>query len=582
MPEAQAVWTDPRTWRFRDKVTAAALNTDVRDNLLWLKQQTRRVADVAEHGAGDGDGSDDTQAFLEAQATGFDIYVPDGDFRLEPGNLKLDSGQSLLMAPGAVVTQHAAMGSGTHYLVDAEDVEDVEIIGGKLVGARASEAAGTTGGVRLAGANKALVDTEAHSFTRDGIYLAASTSGARPSRVTIGARTVCRSNMRNGLAVVACDRLFILAGEYSDTNGAAPECGIDIEPSADNLVNDVRIGPVLCFDNAGHGLQLFGKDENGRQLRGVTTAGAISRDNTGRGFRVARVSDASFAACDAFRNGAGGWRVDRGVDYPTRRNKFTGCGAQDNTGPGFETLDGSGAQLFSACFAEGNSTDGFLFVDSSDWTLDGCYSTGNGRHGLNVSNGDEWRAVGCQLRFNGQHGFRGRDVNNASLIANYSRANSQETAESYDAFHFTHTSTGSSNNNLLESNQTLSGGTQRHGVSLSSQSSNNWITGNDLSGAQQQGIADGGSGNVARHNKGHVTENHGEATIASGATSVTVSHGLDYTPAGSEIQISARGNATNDPGHMWVSAPGSSSFTINCRNDPGTSGLLVGWQVQRV
>jgi len=42
---------------------------------------------------------------------------------------------------------------------------------------------------------------------------------------------------------------------------------------------------------------------------------------------------------------------------------------------------------------------------------------------------------------------------------------------------------------------------------------------------------------MLRHNIGHPTENQGTATITSGSTSVTVSHGLNETPDASDIQV---------------------------------------------
>lgn len=72
----------------------------------------------------------------------------------------------------------------------------------------------------------------------------------------------------------------------------------------------------------------------------------------------------------------------------------------------------------------------------------------------------------------------------------------------------------------------------------------------------------------------------GSATITSGNTSVTVSHDLGVTPADTDIRFVATNNPTNDPGNSWIDTIGASSFQINVRNDPGTSGASFAWFIE--
>jgi hypothetical protein len=71
----------------------------------------------------------------------------------------------------------------------------------------------------------------------------------------------------------------------------------------------------------------------------------------------------------------------------------------------------------------------------------------------------------------------------------------------------------------------------------------------------------------------------GTGTIASGTTSVAVTHGAAYTPTIDMIRVTFSENPTNDPGNSWVSAIGATQFTVNVRADPGASGLDFGWAV---
>lgn len=71
----------------------------------------------------------------------------------------------------------------------------------------------------------------------------------------------------------------------------------------------------------------------------------------------------------------------------------------------------------------------------------------------------------------------------------------------------------------------------------------------------------------------------GTGTIASGTTSVAVTHGAAFTPTIDMVRVMPSNNPTNDPGWLWVSNITSTQFTVNCRADPGAGGLMFGWAV---
>jgi hypothetical protein len=77
------------------------------------------------------------------------------------------------------------------------------------------------------------------------------------------------------------------------------------------------------------------------------------------------------------------------------------------------------------------------------------------------------------------------------------------------------------------------------------------------------------------------TENGGSSTIASGSTSVVVTHDCDYTPTASDIWITPTANTTTDPGNLWVDTIGAASFTVHCRTNPGAGGMPFRWQVRK-
>lgn len=75
----------------------------------------------------------------------------------------------------------------------------------------------------------------------------------------------------------------------------------------------------------------------------------------------------------------------------------------------------------------------------------------------------------------------------------------------------------------------------------------------------------------------------GQATIGTGTTSVTVTHGLVYlgvatAPTLQQIHITLGNSPTNAIGVPWVDTITATQFNINCAN-PGASGATFGWMV---
>lgn len=81
-----------------------------------------------------------------------------------------------------------------------------------------------------------------------------------------------------------------------------------------------------------------------------------------------------------------------------------------------------------------------------------------------------------------------------------------------------------------------------------------------------------------RNVKGYVTANSGTGSIASGATTAVVSHGLAVTPTLDDISVVFGEQGTNDYGRWWVSNITSTQFTLNVSADPGASNLDFAWR----
>jgi hypothetical protein len=80
-----------------------------------------------------------------------------------------------------------------------------------------------------------------------------------PTDITL-VNCVADNAYRNGLSSIGSLRLTLRGGEYKNTNGTLPKCGIDIEPDAGYTFGnrDTIIDGVRLFNNDGYGLALGG------------------------------------------------------------------------------------------------------------------------------------------------------------------------------------------------------------------------------------------------------------------------------------------------------------------------------------
>ena len=91
----------------------------------------------------------------------------------------------------------------------------------------------------------------------DGIYLGVGSDGATNRNVTIR-NVVCDGNNRQGISVITAENLLIEDCVFRNTQGTAPQAGIDFEPnhSEERLVNCV-LRNCHSENNAGHAYHIY-------------------------------------------------------------------------------------------------------------------------------------------------------------------------------------------------------------------------------------------------------------------------------------------------------------------------------------
>lgn len=252
----------------------------------------------------------DTAAFQAAinslPATGGTVYVPAGRYMIDAvTSIKLRSHTRLKMDPSAQLVA-LPTSSTRYYVVKAWGVTDVEVTGGQIIGERVKHI-GTTGewgmGVDVrSSANVYLHDFKVSDCWGDGVYVGAtgSASTAVPaSNVTI-ARIVSNNNRRQGLSITVVDKVYVYGSVFSNTNGTAPQSGIDIEPMTQGLSKNIRIENSTMTGNMGNGLELHD------YVSGLVVKSSTLKQNNGFGVLSVGAAYGWLAANTITENGLDG------------------------------------------------------------------------------------------------------------------------------------------------------------------------------------------------------------------------------------------------------------------------------------
>lgn len=117
------------------------------------------------------------------------------------------------------------------------------------------------------------------------------------------------------------------------------------------------------------------------------------------------------------------------------------------------------------------------------------------------------------------------------------------------------------------------------GVNIRNSATGIAVTSNRFSGQSSTVVQNIQADTVVSGNIGFVTEANGTATVANGATTATVTHGLARTPAVKDITLTPTNNLGNATKY-WVSGPTSTQFTVNVNADPGAGTATFAWSAE--
>lgn len=143
---------------------------------------------------------------------------------------------------------------------DQQDIH-IEGCGGKIIGDR-DDHTGVTGewgmGVSIRGSSRVTIrDLGVEDCWGDGYYIGSTANQAWSEDILLENPSTLRAR-RNGLSLVSAKRFTCVRGHFADTNGTAPQWGIDIEPnSASEFLEDILFVHPRTSDSASHGFGIY-------------------------------------------------------------------------------------------------------------------------------------------------------------------------------------------------------------------------------------------------------------------------------------------------------------------------------------
>ncbi|MCO0597361.1 right-handed parallel beta-helix repeat-containing protein [Peribacillus butanolivorans] len=291
-------------------------------------------------------GTDDTAAIQSAIDYAYankisEVLIPDGVYLIDClVNVFVKSNITLKLSPNAQL-KAKTNNVDRYYMLNIENATNVKVIGGTLTGERDTHQ-GTVGewgyGIRVSGSTHVEIsDIKIEKFWGDGIALV-SYNGTPCEYVTIR-NIVSDSNRRQGISLIRCKNTKVLDSVFSNTNGAAPEAGIDIEPDptmADS--ENITVKGCTLFGNKGSGIMVtfnvinskisenncFGNKDGiyvvgdvadaARQPKGIDISDNICNNNLRNGIRIEYVKNTNVLNNIVKNN------LDRGLNVYTLEN----------------------------------------------------------------------------------------------------------------------------------------------------------------------------------------------------------------------------------------------------------------------
>jgi hypothetical protein len=477
------------------------------------------------------------------------IYVPGSG----PGSFNSADGASWALKSGQPmnVKMFGATGNGT-----TDDTTAI-LLGVQYVG-------GAGGGRLFFPAGSYLVNTTTQwAYTYSNIYLEGEST---ESVVIVNASTNAPAiTVGNGVAQLYGGGIRSMRfANKAGVTGVAGNAGVLIQKAGQMRLEDLAFSPypnnlyqAINLNTVSQtfifGIEVQSCLQNGITLIACTDLYADecrSDYNTGHGWILQNAQGCYFVNCSGYHNSQSAWELNS---------------ASPSSNPNFNNF-------FLNCIGDTSGSYNWTINDSWNSTWVNCWGSSNISTGVNTyATGfivatqycQYLQFTNCQAEFNNSHGFYIYDPGGSPPAY----------IQISDCSFGTQGPFGNNGNGQAGPG---------YGLSTSGACNHIRINGGQFINNTTGPINQASSGNdivITGNPIGYVAAANGNGTVAVSSSSVAITHGLGFTPAANDIQITPTSSlAASSLNSYWISAVSSTTFTVSTNANASTNAWTFGWR----
>lgn len=185
------------------------------------------------------------------------IVLPDFPISINRAGLSIGSKKTIVFQKNSQI-KYQGPANGKHWdIIKIYNVDDVKIINANIVGSRYSkekQSGEWSAGISVFNSkNVCILNPKISDTLGDGIFIGSEDGGVSENVQVKGGWI--NNVRRNGISITSGRNIFLNNILISNTNGTAPEAGIDIEPSIEpEFIENVNLTNIYTFNNKVSGI----------------------------------------------------------------------------------------------------------------------------------------------------------------------------------------------------------------------------------------------------------------------------------------------------------------------------------------
>lgn len=244
-------------FKYREVPDSFVKTKDISSSVNLLKNKAFKVIDILPENYKKDASEDYTMYVQKAIDENAIVLLPDFPLLINDKGIKLNNNSVLLFDNGSLLRLKPT-DRGGYAIISISNKKNVSIYNAKIVGDR-NEHLGTKGewGMGISvndAADVKIYNAVIKNCWGDGVYIGGKNFSSNVA--LIGG--LIDNNRRNGVSIIGGDNILLQNLVISNSNGANPQTGIDIEPNTQqNKKLNVVLKSVTTFNNKLNGLSFY-------------------------------------------------------------------------------------------------------------------------------------------------------------------------------------------------------------------------------------------------------------------------------------------------------------------------------------